>query len=64
MNVKSVASFLSDTDSLSHGARSDSQEQAPRVKNIKFIIILSLIIITIIRRGICRMLYTTKIPKI
>ena len=52
MNVKSVASFLSDTDSLSQGARSDSQEQAPRVKNIKFIIILRLFIITIIRRGI------------
>ena len=31
MNVKSVASFLSDTDSLSQGARSDSPEQAPRV---------------------------------
>ena len=31
MNVKSVASFLSDTDSLSQGARSDSQEQAPCV---------------------------------
>ena len=34
MNVKSVASFLSDTDSLSQGARSDSHEQAPRFNNI------------------------------
>ena len=64
MNVKSVASFLSDTDSLSQGARSDSQEQAPRVNNIKIIIILSLFIITIIRSRICRMFYTCKIKKI
>ena len=63
MNVKSVASFLSDTDSLSQGARSDSQEQAPRVNNIKIIIILSLFIIIVQRRGICRMLYTSKNPK-
>ena len=63
MNVKSVASFLSDTDSLSQGARSDSQEQAPRVNNIKIIIIMSLFIITIIKRGICQVLYTSKIRK-
>ena len=35
MNVKSVASFLSDTDSLSQGARSDSKEQAPCVNEYK-----------------------------
>ena len=63
INVKSVASFLSDTDSLSQGARSDSHEQAPNVNNIKIIIIMSLFIITIIKRGICQVLYTSNIRK-